>query len=122
MTGACFRCEKYGHYAWNCPDKRKWHSAKKAELVPENCQPDKEETDQSAQEDWFTFNSLEIVASVNSIKTPYATNEQMMTKVRLEGVCDAVFECDTAASHSVISMELCEKLQKLADHRIIVMN
>ena len=37
------------------------------------------------------------------VQTPLATNEARMTSVRLEGVCVAKFECDTAASQSVIS-------------------
>ena len=40
----------------------------------------------------------------------------MMTSVHLEGVGVAKFECDTAASHSVISKEVFDKLQRLRKH------
>ena len=46
------------------------------------------------------------------VQTPLATNEAMMTCVRLEGVCYAKFECDTAASHSVISEKVFNELQQ----------
>ena len=36
----------------------------------------------------------------------------MMTEVCIEKVCIAKFECDTAASHNVISAELCRKLRQ----------
>ena len=55
-----------------------------------------------------------------SVKTPLATNDPMMTSVRLEGVGVAKFECDTAASHSVISAEVFDKLQQLLKKKLCV--
>ena len=107
----CYVCKQPGHFANKCPEKLKRHSVKKAELV---------EGDQKDPE--FYFNSFEIVkvesvsTSVNalstSVSTPYATNKPMMTSVILAGRGKAEFECDTAASHSLISEELYKKLQQ----------
>ena len=116
--GACFVCKQFGHFSYQCPDKQQFQSVKKAEIVDEITQPVEEELE-------FKFLSLDIVASeacvkggvgrhvdvkATNVKTPYATNQPIMTSVRLAGVCDAKFECDTAASHNVISAELCKKL------------
>ena len=122
VPGACFRCHQYGHYANRCPDRQQ--SVKKAEVIEATCQQDQAE---------FTFNSLGIVANetcvknvarcqvdalATSVKTPYVTNQPMMTSVCLAGVCEAEFECDTAASHSVISAELCQRLQQQANYKV----
>ena len=70
----------------------------------------------------FCFNSFEIVGvesgskSVNalstSVNTPYTTNRPMMTSVILAGKCKAQFECDTAASHSLMSVKLYKRLHE----------
>ena len=36
-----------------------------------------------------------------------------MTCVKLQDACVAKFECDTAASHNVISVELCNRLRQM---------
>ena len=63
-------------------------------------------------------NIRHVDVKATSVKTPYATNPPMMTSVCLEGVCVAKFECDTAASHNVISAELCKELRQQAKHKI----
>ena len=55
-----------------------------------------------------------------SVNTPVATNDPLMTSVRLEGLGVAKFECDTAATHNVISKDVFEKLQKLRKKKLYV--
>ena len=126
MPGACFLCKQYGHFAYKCPDKQQYESVKKTEIVEDNAHPVEEQSE-------FQFHSLEIVASeacvkggagrhvdvkATNVKTPYATNQPLMTSVRLAGACEAKFECDTAASHNVISAELYQKLRQQSNYKI----
>ena len=43
-----------------------------------------------------------------------------MTRVLIEAVYSAEIECDTAASHSVISVKLCENLQDKLNRKLFV--
>ena len=51
---------------------------------------------------------------------PLVTNPAMMTRVRLEGVCHADFECVTSISHSVISDKVFNELQQQLKKRLCV--
>ena len=84
-----------------------------------------------------TLNSLKVVSNevtngcsevaerhidvfATQVRPPLATNPAMMTCVRLEGVALAKFECDTAASHSVIAEEVFNKLQQQLKQKLCV--
>ena len=64
------------------------------------------------------FHTLHVETSLNSIKTEaracLTTNDPIMTSVSLENTIVSRFECDNAASHSVMAkdvfMELIKKL------------
>ena len=53
----------------------------------------------------------QVEALATAVGAHHMTNSPIMTRVALEEVLLAEFECDTAASHSVISAELFKQLQ-----------
>ena len=63
-------------------------------------------------------NSVDVFAT--QVQTPLVTSPAMMTSVRLQGVQLADFECDTAASHSVISDKAFNELQKKLKKKLCV--
>ena len=125
--GACFVCQQIGHFSNKCPDRMQTHGAKKCQVsTVKKAEIDKKDV-HPVKDPEFQFDSLQVVANEASVKrgkrrqvdvkatnvrTPYATNPPMMTSVCLEDVCVAKFECDTAASHNVISAKLCKELRQ----------
>ena len=47
----------------------------------------------------------QVEALSTAVRTPHVTNNPIITRVALEEALLAEFECDTAASHSVMSAE-----------------
>ena len=128
--GKCFNCDKVGHWANECLSKRpqKVSSYVKSCVIVES--PD---SDQQQPELNYKFLMIVSITSecsdvaeccidtfATQVQTPLVTNPAMMTCVRLEGVCFADFECDTAASHSVISEKVFSKLQQQLKKKLCV--
>ena len=128
--GKCYNCDKVGHWASECRSKcsQKVSSYVKSCDVIESPDSDQRQPEQN-------LNSLKIVSSASEcsdvaeccidtfatqVQTPLVTNPAMMTCVRLEGVCYADFECDTAASHSVISEKVFSELQQQLKKKLCV--
>ena len=70
-----------------------------------------EMADDAAQQQPFSFNSIQVL-SVSSSRQTYNTCPAMMTDVVVEDVCTIKFECDTAASHSIMSEDVYNGLRK----------
>ena len=108
------------HFASRCPDKM----VNRAEIV-EGAHPTCEQT--------LTFNSLEMMAGGNgsswrdvdlkatSVVTSYTTCPPIMTEVCIEDLWMVRFECDTAASHNILSADLYNGLRKQKSGRIPAM-
>ena len=72
-----------------------------------------EMTDGTAQQQNFTFNSIQVLSvSDGGQQTQYSTCPAIMTDVVVEDVYTVRFECDTAASHSIISEDVYNGLRK----------
>ena len=135
-SGKCYNCHRFGHWAYECksgPQKQQYGSGGKVNHVSVvAAQATAGAPGQSATEE--NLNAINIVAVQDGgrvgrgyidsfatcVSSLLATNEPMMTKVRLEGVGLATFECDTAASHSVISTDVFDKLQQRVKHKLHV--
>ena len=61
----------------------------------------------------------QVEALATAVGAHHVTNNPIMTRVALEEVLLAEFECDTAASHSVISAELFKQLQRKLGRTLI---
>ena len=70
-----------------------------------------EMTDGAAQQQ-FSFNSIQVLSVYDGQQTQYSTCPAIMTDVVVEGACTVRFECDTAASHSIMSEEVYNGLRK----------
>ena len=78
-----------------------------------------------ADDQMVTFNSLQIKTTqtdggrwhggvqlkATNVATPYATCPPIMTEINIEDVGIAKFECDTAASHNIMSEGLYKNLR-----------
>ena len=64
----------------------------------------------------MTFNALELKAT--SVLTSYPTCPPIMTEVNIGQVQLVKFECDTAASHNIMSEETYQNLRKKGPSRI----
>ena len=114
----CYRCGRNGHYAKQCY----------AKLAVKQC--DVEEVQSNVPDNAFLFNSMEIVAAdddvrgsridlkATSVASKYATCPPIMTKVEIEGIPECIYECDTAASHNIMSSTLYKKLKCSKPERI----
>ena len=101
VPGAFFNCQQVGHYANRCPEKR--HSSVKRVEVADGYE---ESADLQTE---CQFHSLSVVPSevevkATQVRTSFATSAPIVTCVKLHDACVAKFECDTAASHNVISV------------------
>ena len=72
-----------------------------------------EMTDGAVQQQNLTFNSIQVLSVTDSgQQTCYATCPAIMTEVLVEDMWTVKFECDTAASHSIISEDMYNGLRK----------
>ena len=46
------------------------------------------------------------------VVSPLVTNDPLLTRIDVEGVAEMTFEIDTAASHSLISQDVFNRIQK----------
>lgn len=119
--GNCHICEKPGHWANEC-----WYNEKNNKNYSKKSQKPqfkKSEVVQDSDED-LGFHALRVETSLNSIKTEtracLTTNDPIMTSVSLEDTIVSRFECDTAASHSVMAKDVFMELRhKLGGHRML---
>ncbi len=97
----CGNCTKFGHKAEKCRSK-KVVKAKKCDMSG------------SSAEELIEFKSyaLLIINASSCNSSVLKTNKPMLTKVRLMGIGVTKFECDTAASHSVLSAQVFKLLQE----------
>ena len=109
-SGNCHFCGKPGHWARECfknpenkkPVKQYTQKLQKTEMVTQD-------GGESSEGEVQHFNALQVVTmtDIKAVKTEarscLTTNEPIMTSVSLENVMVADFECDTAATHSVMS-------------------
>ena len=82
--------------------------------------------DNPAEDQMVSFHSVNIKGAQNGgvhlnatkVATVYATSPPMMTDINIEEVEVAKFECDTAASHNIMSQELYNKLRSRRPDKI----
>lgn len=117
--GRCYACQRYGHFAHECRSGS-WPQFSQADVMSPP-PPSTSATDQTQQEgqafNVFTVEVVEDGADVHAFATcvgsPLVTNEPMVTNCLVAGVTSVQFECDTAASHSVLSKSTFDKLQSM---------
>ena len=119
-NGDCHFCGIRGHWARDCfknpdnknPDKKSDKKLQKTDVVVNK------DDGECSEGEIHNFNALQVITEtdVKSVRTEarshLTTNEPIMTSVSLEDAIIADFECDTAASHSVMSDKLYSQLRK----------
>ena len=93
-NGECYECGKFGHYAVKCPNKT---TAKSVEM------------DIEKEEQVISFHSVQLNAT--QVNAFYPTLPKMVTKLNVGEAGKEIFECDTAASHSILTSSVYEKLR-----------
>ena len=97
---ACFNCGQMGHWMAQCQNQ----SINKMEMS--------DGTAQQQQQQQFSFNSIQVLSVDGAQRTQYSTCPAIMTEVVVEDVCRMKFECDTAASHSIMSEDIYNGLRR----------
>ena len=105
----CYTCNKMGHIAKNCFKGKKTSNVKQTDIQEEN------------EEGTYEFNKVNIqVDKPKEIKLAKAglnNNKQLMASVELQHKGKKVpmsLECDTAASHSVLSLDNFKRFAKIS--------
>ena len=111
--GKCGICHKKGHWAKDCYSAKKGQKSQISNV---------EVTDDTKSKTVSVEQYLLHVSAVNDSncvdlfatkgESPLVTNNTLLTRICVENVAEMTFEIDTAASHSLLSRSIFDRLQR----------